>query len=206
MLQLGGQLILGYWATRFGGVEGCDNTIVNIISYMAYALAGINLIAVIYVRCAAKFPRVFFFLIFILDLGIAAAVIGVMASKGTFNCAANKVYYQFSIIQPIVAIVVCFVILIMRLGWGQRYTNSPGNIVWGPLFLINEWTSGFKLTMLIIGIGACVVSVMILLSNLLNLFKTSTSTRKVGLAAWGFGILILILLEILALVRYFTAG
>jgi len=98
MLQLGGQLILGYWASRYDGIDGCDYNIPNIVSILAYVLAALNLISVIGIRIADKFPRAFFFIIFILDLLLAAAIITIQAIKGHSNCAAGKVFREFSLI------------------------------------------------------------------------------------------------------------
>jgi hypothetical protein len=94
----------------------------------------------------------------------------------------------------------------MRLAWEQRYTNSPGNLVWAPLFLIHPWSDKFKAVMFVIGILAAIVSVLTLLSNCVTLAKTSTSTRKLLMGAWGIGILILIGLEVLAVIFYLTSG
>ena len=98
MLQLGCQLILAYWAIKNDGITGCDFGTPNITSYLAYALAGINLVAVIAVRCSKGFPRFLFFAVLIIDLLLAIAIITLNAIKGFGNCAATKTFYHFSII------------------------------------------------------------------------------------------------------------
>lgn len=93
----------------------------------------------------------------------------------------------------------------MRLAWGQRYTNAPGNVAWPILFLMYQWGSRFNIFMLIIGIGTAFVSVMTLLVHLFTFFKTSTSTIRALKIGWGIGLAILIALEILAIIIYVTA-
>ena len=135
MFQLACQIIIAYWALKICGIVGCDFGTSDITSYVGYALAGINLISVLVIRCSSKFPRCFFFTVFGLDLVLALGVIALNIIKGYSSCAASKVSYYFSIIEPAIAVIVCFVIFATRLAWGQRYTNSPGNIVWTVLFL-----------------------------------------------------------------------
>lgn len=206
MLQLSLQLISGYWASKHEFAPGCDYTIPNIISYVAYVLAALNFVAVIVTRCAKKFPRALFFVVFAIDFLIALAIIIVLAIKSNYNCAAAKIYQQFSLIEAAIAIVVSFVILITRLAWGQRYTNAPGNIAWPILFLAYQWSESFKAIMLIIGIGTAIVSFITLVIHLSTFIKTSTSTRKLLTADWIIGIVILLILETLAIIRYLNAG
>lgn len=92
MFQLGLQLILAYWVSQHEGISGCDYNLPNIISYIAYALAGLNLIALIAVRCAKKFPRILFFLVFLGDFLIVVAIIILLIIKGIAQCAAAKVF------------------------------------------------------------------------------------------------------------------
>lgn len=82
----------------------------------------------------------------------------------------------------------------MRLAWGQRYTNAPGNIAWPILFLMYQWSSRFNIFMLIIGIGTAFVSAMTLLIHLFTFLKTSTSTIRALKIGWGIGLAILIAL------------
>lgn len=206
MLQLGCQLILAYWALRNDGIQGCQFSIPGITSYIAYALAIINLIAVIAIRCSAGFPRCLFFAVFTIDLLAAIAIIAINAVKGFGNCAASKTFYHFSIIESGITIFVCFVVLFMRLAWSQRYSNSPGNLVWPAMFLPFYWTDNFRIYMQIIGIVTAIISVVTFLVNLSTLLKTSTSTRKIVTFGWIFGLILLFLLQALAAYKYLAAG
>lgn len=206
MFQLGCQVVMAYWALKLTGIAGCDFATSDILSYLAYALLGLNLIALITIRCSAKFPRCFFFTVFFLDLVLAAGIIAINATKGYSACAPAKVFYHFSIIESAIKICLCFAIFFMRLAWGQRYTNSPGNLVWPPLFLSFQWSSLFAVYMQIIGIATAVTSILTFVINLSTIIKTSTSTRKLVTFGWIFGIALLLILEGLAIFKYLTAG
>ena len=206
MFQLGCQVIIAYWALQVNGIVGCQFSIPKIAIYFAYALASLNLVGLFAIRCSTNFPRCSFFVVFILDVLLAGAILTINAMNGYESCAASKVLYQFSIIEPSIALLVCLVIFLMRLAWGQRYTNSPGNLVWPILFLPYQWSSSFSTYMQIIGIGTAVVSLVSLCINLSTMIKTSTSTRKLVMVGWIFGILILLILEGLGVYKYLNAG
>lgn len=98
MFQLGCQLIIAYWALKSDGVSACDFNIPNITSYIAYGLAAFNLVSLIAIRCSDGFPRCLFFVVFILDVLAALAIIIINAVNGYKGCASDKIFYQFSII------------------------------------------------------------------------------------------------------------
>jgi len=50
MFQLGCQIILAYCALYLDGVTGCEFGTATLSSYIAYGLAGLNIISVIAVR------------------------------------------------------------------------------------------------------------------------------------------------------------
>lgn len=202
VFQLSIQLIAGYWASKHQFVEGCNNNIPNITSYLAYVLAALNLTALIAIRFSKKFPRFLFISVYIIDFAITLAIIIVQAVRSRSQCAAAKVYELFSMIESITAIVVSIVILLVKLIWGQRYTNAPGNVVWPFLFLSYQWNSRFHVIMFIIGISTAVVSVTTFLIHLPTWFRTQTWTKKFLTTSWVIGISILILMEGLALVVY----
>ena len=140
MFQLGCQLIITYWALKSDGISTCDFNIPNITSYIAYGLAAINLLSLIAIRCSNGFPRCLFFGVLILDILTAIAIIIINAVNGFKGCASDKIFYHFSIIETAITLVLVFVTLAMRLVWEQRYTNSPGNLVWPALFLPPAWS------------------------------------------------------------------
>lgn len=94
----------------------------------------------------------------------------------------------------------------MRLAWGQRYTNAPGNIAWPLMFLAYQWSDKYLVFMLIIGIVTAFVCIITLILHLSTFIKTSTFTKRMVTMSWWIGITLLVLLEILALVVYFSTG
>jgi hypothetical protein len=82
MFQLSLQLIVGYWASKFQDPSGCTYNIADIVSYTAYGLAGLNLIALIAMRCTKKFSRGLFFTVFFIDFLIVLGIIVLQAIKG----------------------------------------------------------------------------------------------------------------------------
>jgi hypothetical protein len=82
MFQLGLQLILGYWASRFNNLSGCSYSTSDIISYVAYALTTLNLIALLINQCSSKFSRGLFFTVYLLDIVIAIGIIAMQAIVG----------------------------------------------------------------------------------------------------------------------------
>lgn len=94
----------------------------------------------------------------------------------------------------------------MKLAWGNRYTNSPGNLVWPIIFLVYQWTANFSTPMLVIGITTAVISGITFLINLSTLCRTTSSTIKAIKAWWIFAIILLLGLEVLAIVWYLKAG
>lgn len=94
MFQLGCQVILGYWASKHEGTyEQCDYTIPNIISYIAYGLAFLNLLLFVGAKCSKNFPRILFYVFFLLDLAAAATIIALQFTRGQQTCAAGKVFF-----------------------------------------------------------------------------------------------------------------
>jgi len=206
MLQLSLQLISGYWASRHQGVGACEYSVPALTSYVAYGLAGLNLVALFSIRCSKKFPKILFFIIFILDFLIALAIIALQFFKGISGCATTKVYQEFSLIEALATIIICILILAARLAYGQRYTNAPGNIVFPLMFLVYNWGPNFRIIMLIIGIGTAFVCALSFLLHLFTCVKTSTSNIKALTTGWIISIIVLVGLEILAIVKYLTAG
>jgi hypothetical protein len=77
---------------------GCDTSYHQLISIAAYALTAISLLALLYLRCRDAFPKLEFFILFIVSL-ILAGIIIVISIAGfgiNNNCAPNHVMYEFA--------------------------------------------------------------------------------------------------------------
>lgn len=84
---------------------------------------------------------------FVLNIGLIAAFITISATRGTENCGANKALYQYFLIQPIVALalLVLMIFLTCCQCFSEQliYSNLPGNLAFGPIFLLQKWGSFF---------------------------------------------------------------
>lgn len=98
MFHLGLQLAAAYWANVYDGMSSCKHQFVDFISFIAYALIAFNLVSLIVMRCSSKFPRMFFFISYLIDLilsggACAMSVIGYMQYRG---CTSNRVIFAFT--------------------------------------------------------------------------------------------------------------
>ena len=98
--------------------------------------------------------------------------------------------------------------LLLPLLWIQRFTNSPGNLVWPGLFLFfaNQWHTTFDSIMLLIAGLAVLVSTLTFIANIFAGFKgTTTGIKKFIKFAWLFDLVVMLANEGLA-VYAFTLG
>lgn len=182
MFHLGLQLAAAYWHIVYDGMGSCKHFFVDLISYLGYALVGLNLISLIIVRCAKKFPRIYFFITYFIDLLLASGiiVIGVTGhAKYSSNCTSNHVMFVFTEIEALIAIVMSLLIICCNLSWGQRYSNAPGNLAFPILMLHRTWPGDYFLPLLIIGIVYGMISLLSLLVNLMAFNGLTTTTKKI---------------------------
>ena len=79
-LQLGLSLVIAYHVTTLVGSE-CHTEFMKILQPVSYVLVGLNLVAMIYLRCREKFARPEFFIFYALNL-IVCGVVVVMGIAG----------------------------------------------------------------------------------------------------------------------------
>ena len=110
-------------------------------------------------------------------------------------CASNRVTYRFMLIYVLAIIIMCFLILFGPFFWVQRYSNSPGNIVWILMFFLFGWNPAYRTLMVVIGILALVVSGVTLGINIVAAFTGITSNIKKAITfCWG-GCMIIMLIN-----------
>ena len=87
--------------------------------------------------------------------------------------------------------------------WVQRYTNSPGNIVWIFMFFGFGWNSAYNTMMIFIGVLALLVSVA---SIAINAFAATTgitsSVKRAITVTWTAGMVVMLINEVLAIATY----
>lgn len=144
-------------------------------------------------------------MVYLLDLIICGAFIAqyfVLMENSATKCAADRVVSEFTAIEAIIFVVISFMILCGRLGWAQRYTNSPGNLVWAPLMLAYSWNNPFPTPLIIIGVIQALISLASFFFNIITCGGPTTKTKKVLIAVWIISLLLMIGCEVYAVLFY----
>ncbi len=172
----------------------CEFTFQKIGQIITIAIILLNLIAMIVTRCADNFPRIFFFIIFLIDLILAAIVIvlGIVGMQEYNSCANNRVLHRFVMMEGLISVVLAFMIILLPFHWIQRYSNTPGNIAWIFLFFGFTWTSQFKLPMLIEGIIFALISAMSFGVNTVACRGITTRMKKLIVIEWIFASILMV--------------
>ena len=107
------------------------------------------------------------------------------------------------VISIIAMVIMSLLILFASFYWIQRYSNSPGNIVWALIFLFIEWNSSYKTNMIAIGLLGLSVSLITLAVNSVAASKgITTMVKKVIVFGWALGLILMFVNEIIAIAAY----
>lgn len=99
--------------------------------------------------------------------------------------------------------VIAVLVLIGSFFWAQRYTNSPGNVVWVFMFFGFGWNSAYGTMMIFIGIIALLVSLSSIIVNVIASFTGITSGVKKAITVTWVGAMVAMLInEVLAIATY----
>jgi hypothetical protein len=202
-LQMGLQVFIASKISEVSS-EGCIDNFHKVGDIVLYIVIGINLLAILITRCVQGFPRPLFYIVFIIDL-ILAVILVVLALVGLFQfntCANNKVLYRFAIVEVAIAVVMAFMVILLSFHWIQRYSNTPGNIVWIFLFFGFGWTATYNVSMIVLGVICAVISFSSLAVNLLACKGITTSMKKIIVVQWVFSLILMLVAEVLAIVVY----
>ena len=147
----------------------------------------------------------FFFILCLATIAVIAIFI-IKNFKQAQNCGLKSVVYWYFLGQSALTVLQVFNIFIFPLLWIQRYTNSPGNLVWAGIFLLsyNHWkTKNISLFLLIIPGIAVIISLITFLVNLFFGCKGITTTgKKVILFAWIFDLILMLVNQGLSIKAY----
>jgi len=94
-------------------------------------------------------------------------------------------------------------ILTFSFNWIQRYTNSPGNIVWLVYFFMSSWYDRQLYFMISLIILMFLVSFFTFLANCFAICKVTTCIKKFIISSWIISFLLMIAAEVLAIFAYF---
>lgn len=145
-------------------------------------------------RCTHHFPRIFFFIWFALNIIFTAiiVVLGIVGLAEYNSCANNRVLYRFAVVEGIIAVVLAFMIILLPFHWIQRYSNTPGNLVWIFIFFGFSWSAQYKIPMLILGIIFAAISLMTFLVNILACRGITIQMKKLIVIEWIFATILMI--------------
>ena len=145
-------------------------------------------------RCTNTFARIFFFIMFAANLILAGIILFLgMVGLAEYNtCANNRVLHRFAMIEGFISIVLAFMIVFLPFHWIQRYSNTPGNLVWILLFFGFGWTSQFKISLLIEGVIYAFISAMTFGVNVFACKGITTQMKKIIVIEWIFSSILMI--------------
>jgi hypothetical protein len=168
-----------------------------------------NLIGILYQRCKAEFSKIAFYIFISVDLVLSGIILVVsFAGFGETNvCANNKIFYKFAVIDSIFIVIMALMILFMPFYWIQKYSNSPGNLVWSFLFFGLNWNSNYESKMSAIGVLCLIISALTLISNGIAYWRGITVTiKKIVIGCWAIALLLMCVSEIIAIVAAFQSS
>jgi hypothetical protein len=205
--QFGLQILIAAFISK-ANATGCFQAYHTVGLPISYIIIGLNLLAMIITRCNDRFPRIFFFVSFVIDLILAAIIVilGLIGMADTNSCANDRVLHKIVFIEGLITIFLAFMIICLPFNWVQRYSNSPGNLTWIFLFFSFGWSGNFKTPMIILGILTTLVSATSFIINLIACKGISTGVKKGIVIAWVFGLITMIVAEVLAVVTYIQSG
>ena len=193
-MQLGISMLVAMLVVRFDSVN-CKSTFYGVILVCAIVTLLVSVVANICFRCREGFGKTLFFVMLggcVLMSCIALAV--AFAGFGQANiCASNKVTYKFMVIEIIAILVTGALVLFGSFFWMQRYSNSPGNVVWAFMFFGFAWNPAYNTEMTILGVLTALLSLITLLINILAAATGITSgIKRVIVLSWTVSMIIML--------------
>jgi hypothetical protein len=205
-IQLGIALLASIIIVRFYSVN-CSASFYQVILIGSILLLAISIISNVCFRCREGFGKTFFFVLMAFCLIVAAVMLVLaFAGYGQANvCASNRVTYRFIVIQVITSIVLGSMILFGNFFWVQRYSNSPGNIVWVIMFFSFSWNPNYSTLMIMIGILSLLICLATLGINILAFFIGITSAMKRAIVVcWTVCMIVMLINEVMAIATYMS--
>lgn len=161
------------------------------MSYLAYALLGLNLLYYLYFtnRSSSYRQQIQYAALFI-NLGILGALLyfTIDGYNHSNSCAPTRVLYEFFFIETVICIVLLALILVAQVAWADRYANWPGNLAWPILFLKSGFPSPWTNPALAIGILFAVVCATSFIVN--AIYYSSYTKNNTVIAQWSLGMVV----------------
>ena len=118
-------------------------------------------------------------------------------------CASNRVTYEFMLFYILVILLMNGLILFGPFFWIQRYSNSPGNVVWIAMFFLYNWNPAYRSLMIVIGIICILISLATLLVNIVaGVAGVTSGIKRAVTVVWAVGLIMMIINQILTIATY----
>jgi len=90
--QFGLQILIAAFISKANATD-CSQNYQNLGIPVSYIIITLNLLAMIITRCSDRFPRIFFFVSFVINLILVAIIVvsGLIGMADTNSCANNRV-------------------------------------------------------------------------------------------------------------------
>ena len=203
-LQLGLSCVVAIETAKLDNNK-CSTQFYKLVEITSIALTLISLVGNLYFRCRDGFNKTFFFILLAICIVISAIMLIVsFAGYGADNvCPGNKTVFRFIVIETIAIILMNLLVLFGAFFWVQRYSNSPGNIVWAFMFLSYTWHNAYSTIMIFLGVLSIIISIVTLVVNgVAGLYGITTVIKKVIVGSWMLCLVIMLAEEIMAIVCY----
>lgn len=192
-MQLAASMIVAIETAKLDS-QDCDSQFYKLIEITSIALLIISIVANLFFRCSSGFNKTFFFIL----LSACAIISGIalivsFAGYGADGvCASNKVTYKFIVIEIITIVILNLLILFANFFWIQRYTNSPGNIVWVFMFFGADWNHAYKSALIILGVASLAICLVTLTINIVaGLYGITSGVKKGVVGCWAVCLIVM---------------
>jgi hypothetical protein len=190
--------------------KACVTPNYRIIEILVAAALLISLIGLVTLKCSSAHPKVAFGVLFVLQVGALGAVAGVSIKEMMWGeeCAVSGVFNHYYLGAIALYALTVAMVLLLPLLWVQRYSNSPGNIIWAIFLLkvVMQWPTAFRWTIAALAAAVFLQTLLTLVVNLVAGCKGVTTTIKsVVKCAWIFDLLLLVGTEVVVVGVYMNS-
>ena len=183
--------------------HSCIDSYFETIRGVGMAMAGVNLLGLLYLRFRPHHPKTAFLALYALNLAgcLVIEIFGAGNMHESVKCPTKTMLYEFYVGIVPAYLLITVLVLTMPFYWVQRFTNSPGLLVFPIVIILQspKTTDTFMTELLaIIGIVVCLLTWAS--NGLALLFGVSTTLKKVIVVCFMLGLALTGINEVLALI------
>lgn len=204
------QLALSLAATVFVAelVEKvCIDGEFRVVEILIGVLLLASLAALMTVKCSNEHPKLGFAVMLVIVLGaaVAIAVYSVKDIADGNRCALTSILFNYYLGTTALYTLIAIAILVLPLLWVQRFSNSPGNLVWPVFFLYYAfaWKRNYGWTFISIALLTLAISLLTLVTHLwVGCKGVTTCTRSFMSCSWITNLFLMVAAEVVAVLLY----